>query len=78
MSIWTLDTNFSKLGHGDFELQVMEIYPVQESSWQTLGMFFMCRIEFNLEPIKEYNFRARYHNAGGVSEWTSIVTLVIL
>jgi len=65
------------IGTGGIELQVMEIYPVQDSSWKTVGVFFLCRFEFNLEPVKKYNFRARYHNAGGASEWTPIVSLTV-
>lgn len=62
-----------------YELQVNDHDPGDEASWSSLGIYSRARVELkNLEPAKRLYFRVRYHDAGGTSQWSRIVSIIVL
>jgi hypothetical protein len=61
------------------ELQINEVDPANESAWKIFETLFKSRSELKgLTRVKEYWFRARFHTAAGVSEWTAVVSHVVV
>jgi hypothetical protein len=64
---------------GHIELQINEVDPTNESAWRLFDTFFNSRSELKgLTRVKEYWFRARFHTAAGVSEWSVVVSHVVV
>ena len=61
------------------ELQINEVDPADESAWKLFETLFNSRNQVNgLTRVKEYWFRARFHTAAGVSEWSEVVSHVVV
>jgi hypothetical protein len=61
------------------ELWINEVDPADDSAWKLFETLFNSRNEVKgLTRVKEYWFRARFHTAAGVSEWSEVVSHVVV
>jgi len=75
--VWITIPGMPRKAH--IELQINEVDPADESAWRLFDTFFNSRNELEgLTRVKEYWFRARFHTAAGVSEWSVVVSHVVV
>lgn len=61
------------------ELQINDADPSNEAAWREFATLFNSRNELQgLARVKEYWFRARFHTAAGVSDWSAVVSHVVV
>lgn len=60
------------------ELQMSD-NPSDETSWKSQGIYAKARIDYKgQQSEKRLYFRARYHQEGGVSPWSQVVSIFVL
>jgi hypothetical protein len=75
--VWITIPGMPRKGH--IEVQINEVDPTNESAWRLFETLFNSRSEIKgLARVKEYWFRARFHTAAGVSEWSAVVSHVVV
>jgi hypothetical protein len=75
--VWITIPGLPRKAH--IELQINEVDPSDESAWRLFDTLFNSRSELKgLKRVKEYWFRARFHTAAGVSEWSVVVAHVVV
>jgi hypothetical protein len=75
--VWITIPGLPRKAH--IELQINEVDPTDESAWRLFDTLFNSRNELKgLVRVKEYWFRARFHTAAGVSEWSEVVVHVVV
>ena len=75
--VWITIPGLPRKAH--IELQINEVNPADESAWRLFETLFNSRSELKgLTRVKEYWFRARFHTAAGVSEWSVVVSHVVV
>lgn len=75
--VWVTIPGLPRKAH--IELQMNEVGPADESAWKLFETFFNSRNQVKgLTRVKEYWFRARFHTAVGVSEWSAVASHVVV
>jgi len=75
--IWITIPGLPRKAH--IELWINEVDPADDSAWKLFETLFKSRNEVKgLTRVKEYWFKARFHTAAGVSEWSEVVSHVVV
>jgi hypothetical protein len=76
-TVWVTILGQPRKSH--IELQINDHDPADESAWRMFETFFNSRNEVKgLVRVKEYWFRARFHTASGPSDWSAVVSHVLV
>jgi len=75
--VWITIPGLPRKAH--IEVQINERDPADDSAWRGFATYFHSRNEIEgLARVKEYWFRARFHTAAGVSDWSAVVSHVVV